>query len=41
LSLNKILVGYFNYSVLNKGEFNVEKVKQLYSGTEVIRNVRQ
>jgi hypothetical protein len=41
LSLNKILVDYFNYTVLNKGEFTAERVKQLYSGIEVIRNVRQ
>ena len=41
LSLNKILVDYLNYTVLNKGEFTVERVKQLYSGIEIIRNVRQ
>ena len=41
LSLNKILVDYFNYTALNKGEFTVERVKQLYGEIEVIRNIRQ
>ena len=38
LSLNKILVDYLNYITLNKGEFTVERVKQLYGGIEVITN---
>ena len=38
LSLNKILVGYFNNITLNKGEFTPEGVKQLYGGIEVIIN---
>jgi len=38
LSLNKILVDYFNYITLNKGEFTPERVKQLYGGIEVITN---
>ena len=38
LSLNKILVDYFNYITLNKGGFTPERVKQLYGGIEVITN---
>ena len=41
LSLNKLLVDYLNYTVLNKGEFTVERVKQLYGGIEVIKNIKQ
>jgi hypothetical protein len=38
LSLNTILVDYFNFITLNKGEFTSKRVKQLYGGIEVITN---